>query len=294
MLWALLTVAASALQTARNALQRGLTAEVGTLGATHARFLYGLPFAALVVVGLWAAGQPLQAPGGAMLGWAALGGLAQIGATALLLAAMQSSAFMLAVAYTKSEPVLVLVAAGLVVGETPTPGQSLAIVAATAGVLLMAWPAGAARATRWWRPVVFGIGSGALFAVSAVAFREAVLSLDRVGFLTAATTTLAIVLAIQTAVLSAWLAVREPGTLHRLIARPGAALPAGATGAAASACWFMAFALASAPLVRTLALVEIVFSHLVTQRVFAETISPREGAGAALLVLGIAGLFLGG
>ncbi|MGB0497841.1 MAG: EamA/RhaT family transporter, partial [Rubricella sp.] len=81
MLWAILTITAAAAQTARNALQRGLTGEVGALGATHARFLYGLPFA-LAFLGLLAlTGAELPRPNGASLGWVVMGGLAQIGAT---------------------------------------------------------------------------------------------------------------------------------------------------------------------------------------------------------------------
>ncbi|MEM6973209.1 MAG: EamA/RhaT family transporter [Pseudomonadota bacterium] len=314
MLWAVLTITAAAAQTARNAAQRGLVASVGTLGATHARFLYGLPFALLFLAGLGLAGVQLEWPQGAAVGWAALGGVAQIGATALLIAAMRSSAFMLAVAYTKLEPVLVMAIAALAVGEVPTTGQGVAIVAATAGVLLMAWPAAAtlsasraaavtptgagpagetAIAEAWWRPLAYGLGSGALFALSAVAFRAAVLTFETPGFVAAAITTLALALAIQTVLFSAWLAATAPATLRALIARPRAALPAGFMGALASAFWFMAFALASAPLVRTLALVEILMSGIVGRRLFAETPSPRQIAGATLLVAGIAGLFLG-
>ena len=36
-LWAIFTVIAAAGQTARNALQRGLTQTIGTVGATHVR-----------------------------------------------------------------------------------------------------------------------------------------------------------------------------------------------------------------------------------------------------------------
>ena len=48
MLWIPITIWAAFAQTVRNAAQRHLTAELGTLGATLVRFLYGLPFA-----GLW-------------------------------------------------------------------------------------------------------------------------------------------------------------------------------------------------------------------------------------------------
>ena len=48
MLWAVFTLIAAAAQTARNAMQRELTATLGTVGATHVRFLFGFPFALLV------------------------------------------------------------------------------------------------------------------------------------------------------------------------------------------------------------------------------------------------------
>ena len=48
--WIPIVVAAAAFQTIRNAAQRSLVAELGTLSATLVRFLYGLPFAALWLV----------------------------------------------------------------------------------------------------------------------------------------------------------------------------------------------------------------------------------------------------
>jgi len=51
-LWAVFTVVAAAGQTARNAMQRELTATLGTGGATHVRFLFGFPVALLFLVGV--------------------------------------------------------------------------------------------------------------------------------------------------------------------------------------------------------------------------------------------------
>ena len=45
LLWIPFTLLAAAGQTARNAMQRELTAALGTVGATHVRFLFGFPFA---------------------------------------------------------------------------------------------------------------------------------------------------------------------------------------------------------------------------------------------------------
>ena len=53
MLWAALhAVIAAAGQTARNAMQRELTATLGTVGATHVRFLFGFPFALVFLAGV--------------------------------------------------------------------------------------------------------------------------------------------------------------------------------------------------------------------------------------------------
>ena len=51
-LWVVFTLIAAAAQTVRNAMQRELTATLGTVGATHVRFLFGFPFALLFLAGL--------------------------------------------------------------------------------------------------------------------------------------------------------------------------------------------------------------------------------------------------
>jgi hypothetical protein len=50
-LWAVFTVIAAFTQTVRNAAQRELTGTLGTVGATHVRFLFGFPFAILFLAG---------------------------------------------------------------------------------------------------------------------------------------------------------------------------------------------------------------------------------------------------
>ena len=51
-LWIPLTIWAGFAQTLRNAAQRHLVGELGTLGATLVRFLFGLPFALIYLVAL--------------------------------------------------------------------------------------------------------------------------------------------------------------------------------------------------------------------------------------------------
>ena len=91
-LWAVFTVIASGGQVLRNAMQKELTATLGTVGATHVRFLFGLPFSLLFLTLVLAATRlPLPELNAAMIAWTAAAALAQIAATALLLAAMQAA-----------------------------------------------------------------------------------------------------------------------------------------------------------------------------------------------------------
>lgn len=298
-LWAPVTLAASAGQTARNAFQRDLTAAVGPLGAAHARFLYGLPFAALFLLAATLALGAPPAPGLDTVLWAGAGGVTQIAATALLLSAMRARSFVVAVAYTKSEPAMVLLFGWLVLGEGLRMLQAAGVLAATTGVMLMSWPARAVRGEGWLRPVAEGLGAGALFAVSSVCYRGGVTSLPLDpdagvwGNLPNAGMTLVIALAIQAAGLSAWLMWRDPAVMRALIAAPRRSIPPGFLGAGASFLWFVAFALQTTALVRTLALAEILFAQLISRRVFREAVSARELAGMGVLALGLAAALLG-
>src|SRR5262249_40647948 len=73
-LWAVFTVAASGGQVARNAMQKELTATLGTVGATQVRFLFGLPFAlAFLAIVLAITQLPLPTLNPLMIGWTVTG-----------------------------------------------------------------------------------------------------------------------------------------------------------------------------------------------------------------------------
>ena len=58
-------------------------------------------------------------------------------------------------------------------------------------------------------------------------------------------------------------------------------------GAAASLAWFTAYAMQSAASVRTLGMVEVVFSYIVSRKVFSESFSRAEKFGIALVLMGL-------
>ena len=289
-LWVPVTILAAALQTGRNAVQRGLTEELGTLGATQVRFVFGLPFACLFFLAAWGLGG-MQWPG---LGWSfavfvVLGALAQIAATALMLAAMRMRDFVVVTVWTKTEPVQIALFGLLVLGEALRWNTLFAICLSTLGVVWMAWrPLGLVdRQSASMRPILLGLAAAAGFAVAAVGFRGAILALPEGNFLVRASWTLVCALVIQASVLAAWLMWRSPEVWHRCVQAWRISIWGGFLGAAASQAWFIGFALTTAANVRTLALVEVFFAQIVSRKLFQGHTSVQERVGMVLIVAGV-------
>jgi drug/metabolite transporter (DMT)-like permease len=112
-------------------MQRELTATLGTVGATHVRFLFGFPFA-LVFLGaiMLVTGVPLPRPVSVFWPWVLVGAFAQVAATALMLAAMGERSFVVTIAYIKTEPIQVALFGLLFLGDTVTWPMMAAILPA--------------------------------------------------------------------------------------------------------------------------------------------------------------------
>ena len=298
-LWAVFTIIAAFTQTLRNAMQRELTGGLGTVGATHVRFLFGFPFAVVFLAGvLIATGSSLPRPGLSFWPWVFDGALAQIAATALMLAAMGERSFVATIAYIKTEPIQVAVFGLIFLGDIVTWPMMAAILIATAGVVIMSTKASLvskreSEGSRLGgiRPTLLGLASGGMFALSAIGFRGAILSLGLPNYVVAATFTLAVGIVLQAVSLSLYLGLRNPTVLFAILRAWKPSLLAGLAGAVASQFWFLAFALATAASVRTLALIEVLFAQLVARFAFGQRTTAREAFGMVLVVGGV-GLLL--
>jgi drug/metabolite transporter (DMT)-like permease len=286
-LWVLFTLLAAAGQTVRNAMQRELTAALGTVGATHVRFLFGFPFAVVFLVGLIATtGLPLPSPPAKFWPWVVVGAGAQILATALMLATMNDRSFVVTIAYIKTEAVQAALFGLIFLGDRLTLGMVIAILVATLGVVVMSLK-GKRAMEGGYRPVLLGLFSGGMFAVSAVGYRGAILSLGLPNFVLAATFTVAVGLLLQAVTLTLYLALRDRAVLAAIAREWRRSLFAGFMGATASEFWFLAFALTSVANVRTLALVEVLFAQAISYFAFNQATTQREALGMALIVGGV-------
>jgi drug/metabolite transporter (DMT)-like permease len=270
----------------RNAMQRELTTSLGTVGATHVRFLFGFPFALLSLIGvLLVTGVPLPRPSLSFWPWVIDGAAAQIAATALMLMAMGQRSFVVTIAYIKTEPIQVAIFGLIFLGDAVTLPMMAAILVATTGVLIMSFkPGGMVGGIK---PTLIGLASGGMFALSAIGYRGAILSLGLPNFVMAATFTLVVGLVMQAVILSLYLWLRQPSAMIAILRAWKPSLFAGLMGALASQFWFLAFAIATAASVRTLALIEVLFAQIVARVMFGQRTTVREAIGMVLVVAGV-------
>ena len=288
-LWIPFTVVAALGQVARNAMQRSLTGPLGTWGATNIRFLFGFPFSILFFAAvLIVSGDHVPWPTTVFWPWLLLGALSQIIATGMMLVAMNDRSFVVTTAYLKTEAIQTAIFGFVFLGDHLTTLKVIAILIATVGVVITALRPGGEKSFAEIKPTVIGLVAAAAFALSAIGFRGAIITVPGVGFVTAASYTLVWGLFVQTLVLSIYLFWRAPDILKKILGLWKPSMLAGFMGAFASQFWFLAFALTAAANVRTLALVEVLFAQGVAYYSFKQPISARELSGIALIVVGVA------
>ncbi len=295
MLSILVVCAASAFQVARNAAQRGLMGDAGPWGATLVRFLFGLPFAVLFASLAWG----LTPHGGLHMTpvfWnvAITGAISQVLATAALLSAMKRSGFAIGTAWQQSSMPLTAILGWLAFGDSLRPLAWVGVGVTTLGLAALALP-DALKSDGGHRlaGAVFGLLSGLCFGYSLNAYRHASLAISPGAPLLGATATVAITQAMQSVVLAAILAWRQPAALRAVLAGWRGSLAAGFCGACASACWLLALGLTPAATVRAVGVVEAPMAAIAGRRLFSERLSLAQWIAGAATAAGVAMTALG-
>jgi len=291
--WIAITIAAAFLQNLRSALQKHLQGSLGTTGASFVRFGFGFPLAIAYVLGLhYFASYAFPQLNGTFAFWAVLGGLAQIFATIMLVYLFSLRNFAVGTAYSKTEPVQAAIFGLILLGERLTPGAIAAIVVGVVGVMMIS----VARMPLSWRNLLvaltgrtalIGIASGAVFGISAVAYRSASLSLDGPNAVMQAAVTLACVTTFQTVFMLVWMMIKDKSEIGRVARSWRSSALVGLAGVTGSACWFTAMTLQQVAYVRALGQIELVFTFMASILLFRERINRMETAGCVLIVAGI-------
>ncbi|WP_282077962.1 DMT family transporter [Epibacterium ulvae] len=296
-IWIFVSLAAASFQTIRFMLQKVLSSvSLSPAGATFSRFVYSAPFIlALLFLYLQQSGQAVPSLTGQFWVYATIGGLAQILATVCVVALFKQRNFAVGITFKKTEVIQTALLGLVVLGDQMSLGAWGAIlVGLTAVLILSKSPDGQGE---WWQNLTnrasqLGLGSGILFAFSAVGYRGASLQLGDLDAALRAGITLAIVVCLQTTMMLCWLLLRDPNEIKRVWQARRVAIWVGLTSMGGSFCWFWAFSLQNAAYVKAVGQAELLLSLLASVLFFKEKISQREIVGMGLLVISILGLVL--
>ncbi|MEM7376766.1 MAG: DMT family transporter [Pseudomonadota bacterium] len=285
-LWITCTLLAAGLQALRTAAQKQLATTLSPMGATAARYVFGLPVAAAYLgVLLFTQGDSVPALNGRFAAFAIASGALQIFATAAMITVFSRRNFAVGTAFAKTEALQSALFGFVFFGAVLGALDWAAVAIGVAGMLALS--ANQIAGGQWRNPsTLYGIASGAAFGFTALWLREASLALEGSPLVTAATT-LVFMVTVQTAMCVVWLALREPGQLRALARLHRLGWFVGLTSALGSAGWFTAMTLENVALVKTVGQIEILFTLAITRRVFKEAISGVEYLGIALVVLSV-------
>lgn len=287
MLWIILTAAAAPLQVARNVLQRGLIGEAGPWGATLVRFLFGLPFS-IALFAIVHELTPEANPHFIARFWIAIsvGAIAQVCATAALLVAMHRSGFAVATFMQQASLPFGAILGWLAFGDDLNSWQWLGISMTSLGLTILSWPkVDDARSVVFGS--LFGLVSGLAFAFALNGYRQAGLALDPLHPIYAGLAGVVVAQCLQTLLLGGALAIWKPSVLGAVAKSWKASLGAGFFGAAASACWFAALAMAPAGQVRAVGVIEAPIAAAAGRKLFNERLTLRQLFGGSLTALGV-------
>ncbi|KLN58971.1 hypothetical protein WH96_19930 [Kiloniella spongiae] len=318
-LWIPITIAAALFQNIRTALQKHLKGRLDTTGATYARFLYAVPFSWIYLVILLHVQSPDTAGTNALptintwfLSYGAIGGIAQILATFVLVWLFGQRNFAVGTSLTKTEAIQTALFGFVLLGDSLTVQAIAGIIISLVGVFALykkkeqaisgststqnstitALITQITRIITTDRSILPGLVAGGLFAISAVSYRAASLSLDDSRFAIQSAYTLVWVTGFQTLIMGAYILSTAPKVFLKVLQSWKAAIWIGLTGMLGSAGWFAAMTLENAAHVRTLGQIELIFTLIIGYLFFKERLTRKELIGIALITAGIITLIL--
>jgi drug/metabolite transporter (DMT)-like permease len=292
-LWIPITIAAALCQNIRTTMQQKIRGILSVDGANFVRYLYGAPLAlgALAFLVL-VTGRVVPSISWTFLLLVTIAGVAQIVATSLMIHAFSLRNFAVGTVYSKTETVFVALFATFIAGEPIAFGSWMGIFVCLGGVAILSVRGRLSDirgvlADLTHKGAVYGILSGAVFAIAAGTIREATKLLPEGDFLIKGITVLACMNTIQVVLMAAYLARRDRPQLGKVWHNWRSSVWVGIFSVLGSAGWALAMALENAALVRSVGQIELVFTFISSRLVLKERPSVGEWIGSFLVVGGV-------
>lgn len=292
-LWIPITIAAALCQNIRTTMQQKIRGILSVDGANFVRYLYGAPLAlgALAFLVL-VTGRVVPSISWTFLLLVTIAGVAQIVATSLMIHAFSLRNFAVGTVYSKTETVFVALFATFIAGEPLAFGSWMGIFVCLGGVAILSVRGKlsdmrAVLADLTHKGAVYGILSGAVFAIAAGTIREATKLLPEGDFLIKGITVLACMNTIQVVLMAAYLARRDRPQLGKVWHNWRSSVWVGIFSVLGSAGWALAMTLENAALVRAVGQIELVFTFISSRLVLKERPSLGEWIGSLLVIGGV-------
>ncbi len=283
--WIFFTLMAAFMQAWRNAFQKQLSTTVDVWGVTLARFIFGLPFAALYLGSLYYFKPVENIVHFTPKFWVyiVIAASSQILATALMVQLFKQKNYAIGVGLAKSEAIL-----AAIIGVTFL-ADHLSFLAwigvALGGYAVFLLSKGQQIAVFSAKTLAIGIGSGLSFAITSLLVREASLELTNLPNLHRAGWVLLLVISFQCISMLLYLGLFSRRTLIAMWQRLGLTFKVSVCSFMASLGWFTAMSMMSVPVVKTLGQIEILFSMLISAYFFKDKLARSEHWGLVLVVI---------
>ena len=294
--WVLITAIASLSQTLRSVFQKNLIEDVGVLASAYSRFIFALPFVALLSVLFLDTRELVILKNLSSSTWFFLivASICQILFTIVLIKLFTLRSFAIGVAFSKTEVIQTTLLEIIIVGFILTSQVLLAIITGFIGMLFMSKQkliGNVGYNTLFFKQVTLGVSCGIFLGLSSVLYKVALDSVTSDLIYKKVLILSCLALAFQSAIFGIYILVTE-GTQNvlKLILKWKRGLPVGFFACAATFCWFYAFSLVDATLVRAVGQLEIVFSVFLSVIFYKERITGFELIGMSLITISILAL----
>ena len=296
MSWVLITAIASLSQTLRSVFQKNLIEDVGVLASAYSRFIFALPFVALLSVLFLDTRELVILKNFSSTTWFFLiaASICQILFTIVLIKLFTLRSFAIGVAFSKTEVIQTALLEIIIVGFILTSQVLLAIIIGFMGMLFMSKQkliGNLGYNTLFFKQVTLGVSCGIFLGLSSVLYKVALDSVTSELIYKKVLILSCLALVFQSAIFGIYILVAE-GTQNalKLMLTWKRGLPVGFFASVATFCWFYAFSLADATLVRAVGQLEIVFSVFLSVIFFKERITGFELIGMSLITISILAL----
>lgn len=289
--WILISVIAAFFQNLRSGIQKNLNKNISLVASTYVRFMFSLPFAALIFFFYFNGFEQLTIllQQKTFLIYVITGSLAQIFFTFVLLYSFQFSNFIVGTTLSKTEVVQISILETLLFQDHFNNLTILGIVISTIGVIIFSTKDKQVLINNLIsKSTVIGLFCGFLLALSVVCYRGATLHLEVLSNnFDKALSTLFLAVVFQSIIMTIYIFIFEKEQFKKMYEHKQQCLLAGLSGFLATISWFYAFTIMQAAIVRAVGQVELLFSYIASRYYFKEKIKIEEIIGILIFVLGV-------